>query len=180
MEISSPSWTTESGAAHLELALLVVHANRVAADHRRQAQAARHHRRVAARAATTGQDALGHQHAVDVVGAGLLAHQNNALASFAGGLGAVGVEDRFADRRAWRGVDAAGPARASRLRPALCASVEARQQELHHLSGLDALDRLLLADQPLADHVHRDLDRRGGRALGRARLEHVEVARARW
>ena len=40
--------------------------------------------------------------------------------------------------------------------------VEAWQQQLHHLRRLDALERLVLADQPLADHVHGDLDRRAG------------------
>ncbi len=89
-----------------EGALLVVHTDALAADDRGQAQPARDDGGVAARAATTGENALGDEHAVDVVGAGLLAHEDNRLAGLASGLGAVSVEDRLADGGARRGVDA--------------------------------------------------------------------------
>ena len=53
--------------------------------------------------------------------------------------------------------------------------VELVAQELVDVGRLDPGDRLLLADQALVDHVGRDPDGRGRRALGGARLEHVQA-----
>jgi len=84
----------------------------------------------------------------------------------------VGVEHGLADRGARRRVEA--------LRNPLGAlpgaGVELGAQELVDLGGLDPADRLLLRDHPVGDHVDRDLHRGGGRPLGRAGLEHVELA----
>src|SRR5262249_10248484 len=95
-------------AADLEEPLVVVDADRLAADDGRKPQAARDDRCVAAGAAATGEDTLGDEHAVDVVGAGLLAHQDDLLAGLAGGLGAVGVKDDLADGGSGAGVHALG------------------------------------------------------------------------
>ena len=92
------------------------------------------------------------------------AHQDDALASVAHLLGAVGVEDGLADRRARRGVDARGqsaclPARRSigRLRRSAAAATATT------CAGSTRSSASSSRDQPLADHVDGDLDRGGGR-----------------
>ena len=82
--------------------------------------------------------------------------------------GAVGVEDDRAARRAGARVQAPR----DRLRGRV--GVDARMQELVELGGIDPDDRLLAVDQALVDHVDGRLQRGRGRALRRARLEHVE------
>ncbi len=123
---------------------VVVHADRLAADHRRQAEAARHYRRVAARAAATREDALRHEHAVDVVGAGLLAHEDDRARQ----LCLPPRRDRRRrslcrpprlERHSHR-----APAHVRALAHCDVVIVEARQQQLDHLRRLDALDGLLL------------------------------------
>ena len=54
--------------------------------------------------------------------------------------------------------------------------VEHRMEQLVELARIDPRDRLLAADQPLARHVDRGLERRGGRALRGARLQEVQRA----
>ena len=63
---------------------------------------------MADQAAPGGEDALGRDHAVDVLGRGLAADQDDPLAPPGGLLGPVGVEDGRADRRARRGGQAGG------------------------------------------------------------------------
>ena len=64
--------------------------------------------RVGGHAAVAGDDALGLHEAVDVVGVGLPAHQDDLLALGAPLLGLVGVEDRLAHAGARRGAQAGG------------------------------------------------------------------------
>ena len=54
--------------------------------------------------------------------------------------------------------------------------VEARQEQLDDLGRLDPAERLLAGQDPLPHHVDRDLHRGRGGALGRSRLEHVQLA----
>ena len=84
--------------------------------------------------------------------------------------GGVGVEDRLADRGTGRGVHALREERA------LGGLVEAREHQLGELLAGDAEDRLVHLDQALVDHVHGDAERRLGRALADAGLEHPELA----
>ena len=114
----------------------------------------------------------GHGHAVEVVRAGLDAHEDDLLALLDPLDGGVGVEDGTPDGRARGGVEALGD---------LCGAlagvgVELGAEELVHLGGLDALDGLALGDDALVDHLDGDLHGRRGGALGDARLEHVELA----
>ena len=107
---------------------------------------------------------------MDVVGIRLDADQDHGLAPLPPLLRGVGVEYRGSRGRAWRCRDAVGD------RLGLCGRIDTREQQLLELARLDPRDRLLLGDQPLGDHVDRDLDRRLSSALGCASLEHVELA----
>ena len=63
---------------------------------------------------------------------------------------------------------------ASRVRSARL--VEAREHQLGQLVAGDAQHGLVHLDQALVDHVDRDPERRLGRALADARLQHPELA----
>ena len=71
-------------------------------------QPAGHHGGVADQAAPGGEDALGGQHAVDVLGRGLAADQDHLLAPLGRGRGVVGGEVDPAHRRPRRGAQAPG------------------------------------------------------------------------
>ncbi len=136
----------------------------------RLAHAAGDDGRVRGLAAARRQDALRGDHAVQVVGVGLAADQDDALAG-AGPLdGGVGVEHRSADGRAGRGVHARGDALGLRV------LVEAREHELSELGAGDALDGLVGADPALVDELDRDAERGGGGALADPGLEHPQLA----
>ena len=94
-------------------------------------------------AAAAGQNALGGDDAVYVVGARSPGDQNDLLAPGSQLIGPVGVED--ADARAAPGRGGAGPSPARQLG----LRVDAAVQELIDLLRLDAQDRLLLADLAL-------------------------------
>ena len=94
-------------------------------------------------AAAGGQDALGDGHAVEVVGRGLDADEDDALAPADPLDGGVGVEDGPPDGRARRGVEALGDPR--RAGPG--ARVELVAQELVDVRRLDPPERLLLRDR---------------------------------
>ena len=89
MEIHSPSATTTPASVSNESP---PHGDALGAAHGRLAPAAGHDGGVADEPAAGGEDALGHGHAVHVVGRGLLAHEHDALAPLDGGDGGVGVE----------------------------------------------------------------------------------------
>ena len=79
------------GLAHRDQrAGLVVDAQRTGARHAGLAHAARHDRRMAGHAAARGEDAFGGMHAVDVLGAGLDAHQDRLAPLRLGVLGIAG------------------------------------------------------------------------------------------
>ena len=91
---------------------VVIHRDAAGAGDAGPAHAARHHRRVAGHAAARGQDAAGGVHAVDVLGAGLDAHQDDRLALLRPALRLVGVEHHRAGRRARAGRQTLGEQRA--------------------------------------------------------------------
>jgi hypothetical protein len=134
------------------------------------AHAAGDHGRVGGLAAAGGEDALGRDHAVEVVGVGLPADQDDLLTGAGPLHGRVRVEDRLADRRARRGGDA--PADLLDLRGV----VEAREHELGQLGAVDPGERLGLVDQALVHELGGDPEGGARRALADAGLEHPEPA----
>ena len=129
-----------------------------------------HHGRVAGHAAPGGQDAPGGVHAMDILGAGLCADQDDVLALFGQIFGLVRREGDLARGRARRGGEANGDL--FLLGP----GIEGRVQELVQRRRLDPADRRLLIDQAFLLHIHRDLERGLRRALACAGLEHEELA----
>ena len=157
--------------AHGHLALRQADPDVRGADHTGDAELASDHSGVAGGAALAGEDALGGQHAVHVVGTGEGAHHDDGLALFLGLLlRSVSVEVDAADGCAWGSVDAGGEQLASALGLILGVHGELRVQQRVHLFRGDAHDRLLPADQPFVGHVDRDLDGGGGGALAVAGL----------
>ncbi len=134
------------------------------------AHAARDDGRVRGLAAARGQDALGGDHAVEVVGVGLAADQDDLLARARPLHGGVRVEDGPADRGARRGGDAAAQQLGLRL------VVEAREHQLRELGAGDALQRLGLVDQALVHQLRGDAEGGAGGALAHAGLQHPQLA----
>ncbi len=114
----------------------VVDAQRAGAGNAGLAHAARHDGGVAGHAAARGEDAFRRMHAVDVLGAGLDAHQDHLLADFSRVLGILGGEHDLAGGRPRRG----GQAGADDL--ALGARVDGRVQQLVERGRVDAGDGL--------------------------------------
>ena len=81
------------------------------ADDRRLAPTAGDHRGVADEAAAGGQDALGGEHPVHVLGRGLVAHEDHVVAAGGRGRGVVRGEADAADGRTRRGAEALRRAR---------------------------------------------------------------------
>ena len=159
------------GRAHRhQRAGLVVDAQRAGAADAGLAHAARHDRGVAGHAAARGQDAVRGMHAVDVLRAGLDAHQDHLPAERLQLLGLLRGEDDLAGRGARRGGQAAAITSRSAFGSMVgCSSWSSERR-------VDAGDRLLARDQPLGRHVDGDLQRRLGGALAGARLQHPELA----
>ena len=132
--------------------------------------AAGDHGGVAGHAAARRDNAAGRMHAVDVLGAGLLADEDHRLAGAAPALGLVGVEDDHARGRPRRG------RQAGREEVAGAGGVDGGVQELVEAGRIDPHDRFLPADQALGGHVDRHLQGGLGGALPVAGLQHVEPA----
>ena len=131
---------------------------------------------VGGHAAAGRQDALGRVHALDVLGRGLDAGQDDLLAALGPGLGVDGVEDDAPGGGAGTGVEALGQQPAALDGGVLLGVVEDGPEELVELVRLDPRQGLLLADELLADHVDGDLDGGEGGALAHPALQHVELA----
>ena len=142
----------------------------LAARDARLAHPARHDSRVRGHPAVCGENPLGLDQTVDVVGRRLPADENHRVAGLAVLLGGVGVEDDLAAGRAGRGVEALGRDLELGVR------VEAWVQELVELGRVDPGDRLVPVDESFRRHVDRALDRGCRRPLRGARLEEVEVS----
>ena len=134
------------------------------------AHAARHHGGVGRHAAARGENAFGGVHAVNVFGAGLDAHQDDAVVQRLQPFGLIGIEHDFTRGSTRRGRKAGGD------HVALGSWIERRVQQLVERGGVDAQDCLLLADQAFGSHVDRDLERRLGGALAGAGLQHPQLA----
>ncbi len=134
------------------------------------AHAARHHRGVAGHAAARGQDAAGGVHAVDVLGAGLDAHQDDRLALRRAALRLVGAEhDRAATRRpGWP----AGPC-ASSVRGAFGSSVGCSNWSSEDgLTRRTASASSIRPSRAISTAMRR---RRRGGAFAVAGLQHVQL-----
>ena len=113
---------------------------------------------------------------MEVVGARLRSDEHHKLLLSLEGDRAVRVEDRPAGCRARRGVEALCQETPRAARAVDLFLIEARQEQLLDLHGIDASDRLVLRDEALAHHVGGDLHGRRRGPLGRSRLQHVELA----
>ena len=96
--MTSPSLTVTSPAVNER----AVDLDRLGADDGRRAPAAGDDGGVADEPAAGGEDALGDHHPVDVLRAGLVAHEDDLLAALGGVVGVVGGEVHLADRGARR------------------------------------------------------------------------------
>ena len=132
-EIQSPSSTTVSPTAKDEAATRT----RLGADHRRLPPPPGHHGGVADQPAPGGEDPLGGQHPVDVLGGGLAADQHHLLAPLGGGLGVVGGQVDAAHGGARGGAQALGQHRVP-------GPGELRVEDLVEVVAGDPPDRLLL------------------------------------
>ena len=145
------------------------------AAHARRAHAAGDDGRMAGLAAMGSQNALGGDHAGEVVGVGLPTDEHALAARGLGGHGVGGGESRFAHGA-----------------PGLCVQaarehvvfgeefIELRVQELVELLGVDAADGLFLGDQALLHHFDGDVQRGGSGALAHAGLRASTACPARW
>ncbi len=133
--------------------------------------------RVGGHPAAGRQDALGGVHALDVLGRGLDAGQDDLLAPLRPGLGVRGVEDDAAGGGAGAGVQALGQ-EAAALDGGVLLGRGRRSGRRSWLSwsGSMRARASFVADELLADHVHGDPDGGEGGALADAALEHVELA----
>ena len=124
-----------------------------------------------ARLATVARkDALGGNHALQVVGVGLPTDQDDLMALGGTRDGVVAREHDLAHGGTGAGVQT------GRERLVLLGGVELRVQELVELRGVDAAYGLLAGDQTLLDHLDGNAQGGGGGALAHAGLEHPELA----
>ena len=166
--IRSPS--AQLHVAHPQHVPLEVDPQRRRAGHARLAHAARDQRGVRRLAALGGQDALGGEEAVHVVGLGERPHEDHLAPALRPVDRVVGREDDLALGRAGRRRDAAGEHLEVRV------GREGRVQEGVQAGGVDRVERLLARQQPLGHRVDREAHGRLGGPLGVARLQHVERA----
>ena len=141
------------------------------AGHAGRAHATADHRGVAGHAAARSENALGHFHAVNIVGHGLFAHQDDGSL---GGLlhGVVGVEHDGPDRSSRRRRQAL-----RQQRELLFGfGIEHRVQQLIELLRIDAQNGFLLVDETFSHHFDGDAYRGRTRALAVAGLQHEQLA----
>ena len=156
-------------AVDLEEAADDVDLQLVGTAHRGRAHAARHDGGVAHEPAARREDALGRDHAVQVVGRRLRPHEDDVFAELAVVLGEVGGEVDPTDGRAGRRVEALGD------RGVLGLGVELRVQQLVELRRLHAQHRLALVDEALFLHLDGHAQRGRGGALADARLQQEQA-----
>ena len=122
----------QEGVADAGAAIDIVDVDRIAAGHAGLAHAARDHRRVRGLAAARGEDALRLEEAVNILGLGFLAHEDDLLAGIATLFSGVGVEDDPAGGGTGRGGQAGGERFALEVRRKL------RHQQLFEQGRIDA------------------------------------------
>ena len=144
----------------------------VTAGHAALAHAAGHDGSVRGHPAAGGQNAPRGDHALDVLGTGLDAHEDHlGFGIFVHGLfGVFRVEDNSPRRGARRSRQALGQ------HVLFHARIKHGVQQLVQLIRFNALDRFGLADQSIVFQIDGDLHRRGGRALAGARLQKEQLA----
>ena len=125
---------------------------------------------VARLATVARQDALGGNHALQVVGVGLPADQDDLVALGGTRDSVIAREHDLAHGGTGAGVEAASQSLV------LLGGIELRVQELVELRGIDAAHGLLAGNEALLDHLDGDTQGGGGGALAHAGLEHPELA----
>ncbi len=158
------------GAGDGGLLLLGVDLERLNAADARGAHAAGDNGGVRRLAAMGGEDALGGDHAGQVVGRGLPANQHALATGLGGGHGIGGGEHGLTHG------SARGSVQTAREHVVFRVLVELRVQQLVELLGVDAHDGLFLGDEALALHIDGDVQRGGGGALADAGLQHEQLA----
>ena len=125
---------------------------------------------MAGHAAARRDDCLRRHHAVKIVGAGFLSHQNDLCAFLRHFFRFVRAEYDLAVRcaRARR--------QTGREHARIGLGIDGRMQQLIQLFGSNALDCRSAIDQFLARHVHGDANRSRAGPLARARLQHPKLA----
>lgn len=121
-------------------------------------------------ATVAGQNALGGDHALQVVGVGLPTNQNDLVALVGARDGVVAREHDLAHGGTGAGIKTAGESLV------LLGGVELWVQELVELRGIDAAHSLIAGDQTLLGHLDGDAQGGGGSSLAHAGLEHPELA----
>ncbi len=158
--------------ARVNFLLSSVHLDVAAAGHAAGAHAAGHHGGVRGHAAADGQDALGGLHALDVLGRGLQADEDDLLAPLMPLLGVLGGEH---DRPQAAPGEAARPLpmtwaffRASASKVG-CSSVSSCLGSTRHTASFSSI-------MPSSTRSHGHLQSGGGGALAVAGLQHIELA----
>ncbi len=118
----------------------------------------------------TGEHPLGLDDAVDVVGGGLPAHQDDLLAAGTSHLGGIRIEDHLAHGGSGRSGEPSGDDVVAGI------GIQAGMEQLVQLLRLNPSHRFLLADEPLGHHISGDLQGRRRGALSGPCLQHVELA----
>ena len=121
-------------------------------------------------ATVAGQDALGGNHALQVVGVGLPTDQDNLMALVRARDGVIAREHDLAHGGAGAGVEATSQSLV------LLGGIELRVQELVELRGVDTAHGLLAGDEALLDHLDGNAQGGGGGTLAHTGLEHPELA----
>ena len=138
------------------------------------AHAAGHHSRMAGHATPCGEDALSSDHAGDVFGAGLHAHQHHgALEGHL--LSLVGGEGDASRGCAGSGVQALGEHAALLAEAVHLVGIEDRRQQLGEAVGVNAPQGGGTVYEAFVHQVEGDADARDGGALAIAGLEQVEL-----
>ena len=155
-----------------ELLVGLVHLDVAAAGDAAGAHAAGHNGRVAGHAAAHGEDALGILHALDVLGRGLQADQDDLLASLALLHGVFSGEDDLAAGSA----GGSGQSGSHGLGSLQGFGVELGMEQSVQLLGVEHQQGFLLGLHALVDKVAGNLDGGSGGALAVTGLEHIELA----
>jgi len=140
------------------------------ARHAGLAHAARDDGRVRGLAAAAGQNALGGKETMNVLGFGLLTHQDDLFTRAAQHFGLVGVKHAAAAGGAGRG------GQTLRQGNLIVVRVQTRVQQLLEIGGVDPEQSLILADEPLGVHLDRGTHHRRGVHFAVAGLQAVENA----
>ena len=162
----------EGLASQSELLVLLIHSDIATTGYTAGTHTTSNYCCVRGHTTTNGQDTLGGLHALDVLGRGLQADQNDLLAALGPGLGVLSGEDDLAAGGAGRGGQ--GAADHGGLLQHL--AVKLGMQQGVQGAGIDHGHGLLFVDHPLVHQVAGDLERSSRGALAVAGLQHIELA----